>query len=281
MKVLFCDGLPTAYKQEVHGHWLESYEETSNPNHADIVVCGVNPINTELFANTKYFVCPATNADHVLNLSENKKLISLTGYTDFLDTITSTAEHTMCLMLMLARKQFEKMHSWNRYYYVGNTLAGKTLGIIGYGRVGKQVEWRAKAFGMKVLKHDKEPKTLDSRSDLLRLSDFITLHTSIPKQPYSLIKEVDISLMKEGVFLINTSRGKVLDEEAIIRHHKHFGGIALDVLHGEPQPPNLRELLKLPNVIITPHIAGCTVEDMNKTSRFCFKLFKEQYDKTA
>lgn len=281
MKVLFCDGLPISYKHEVHGHWLESFKETSNPSEAEIIVCGVNPINANLFTNTKYFICPATNTDHILNLSENQKIISLTGHTDFLMDVTSTAEHTMCLMLMLARKQFEKCFSWNRYYYVGNVLSGKTLGIMGYGRVGKQVKERAEAFGMKVIYCDKDTNHGYTKNDILTKSDFISVHVSVTTSSYRLLKEEDIALMKEGVFFINTSRGKIVDDALLVRHHKHFGGIALDVLNGEPNPPHFKELSKLPNVIITPHIAGCTIEDMNKTSKFCFHQFRSIHDQTT
>lgn len=273
MKINILDSLPSKYHPFVHSHWYDHHQVT-NGQEVEAVLVGVNPIDARLFPKAKWFICPCTNSDHIEFLGDDQRIIDLRDHTDFLDTITSTAEHTMCLILMLARRQFERDGTWNRYNYVGNVLRGKTLGIYGYGRVGKQVAKLASAFGMEIIPYDGKLSN-NTRNDLILHSDFISMHASY-KEPVinKTLDEADIANMKKGVFFINTSRHHAIDERLLLKHHTHFGGIALDVLKGEPSPLYYRQLKELDNVIITPHIAGCTIEDMQKTSKYCFNLFQ-------
>lgn len=285
MKIYFACNLPIDLRPDIHKQWYEKYQVTNFQDEAEIIMCGISLLDCRDYQKAKYFICPATNVDHILNLTSNQTVISLKDSSGFLDSIYSTAEHTMTLICMMARKVFEKPTFWSRYDFIGTTLRDKTLGILGGGRVGKQLAKIASdGFGMKVIIYDTNTKrkSVTSKYDLLKKSDFISINASVtPKSPKVLTRE-DFAQVKKGVFLVNTSRGKAIDESFIIENHKYFGGIALDVLDGEPNPPNYLKLSKLPNVIITPHIAGCTKDDMYKTSTYCYHLLQgiKQNDKT-
>ncbi len=152
----------------------------------------------------------------------------------------------------------------------GIELPGKTLGIIGFGRIGRAVAVRAKAFGMRILAYDPyvkedemrncgvEPVNLDT---LLKESDFVSLHVRLTKETEHMIGENELRKMKNTAYLINTSRGKVVDEKALYKalKEKWIAGAALDVVEEEPVSP-ANPLLELDNVTITPHIAGLTKE---------------------
>ncbi len=147
--------------------------------------------------------------------------------------------------------------------YRGAELADKVIGIIGFGNIGRQVACYAKAFNMRVLGYD--IRSLDNNDmaeyvdfkTLLRISDIITLHPFLNADTHHLISHQELELMKPDVFLINTSRGPVLDEAALIEalRLKKIAGAALDVFETEPLPAD-SPLRKLDNVILTPHTAG-------------------------
>ncbi|GAA1169685.1 hydroxyacid dehydrogenase [Ornithinimicrobium humiphilum] len=152
----------------------------------------------------------------------------------------------------------------------GRELSGSTLGVIGLGAIGKEVASVAQALGMTVLAHDPalDPAYADehaiaSRSfeDLLRESDFVTLHIALSPATYRMIDREAIAAMKPGAFLINTARGGVVDEQALgdALTAGHLAGAALDVLETEPLPAE-HPLRHVPNLVITPHIAAATVQ---------------------
>ncbi len=184
----------------------------------------------------------------------------------------AVAELTMSLILNLARRLPEAMQAaregrWDDPIGVG--LLGKTLAIIGMGRIGREVARRAAAFGMRVVYHDvlnlagvdaiaTQPATLD---EALREADFVSLHANLTAKSRRLIGAREMALMKPGAYLINTSRGAVVDQAALYEalREGRIAGAALDVL--EQEPPALNEpLLSLPNVIVTPHIGSATAE---------------------
>lgn len=186
----------------------------------------------------------------------------------------STAEHTMSMILALSRNipqahQSLKNRLWERKRFMGVEIYGKTLGIIGLGRIGTEVAKRAMSFGMKVLAYDPylsldKVKTLKIESvnlkDLLKRSDYITLHTPLSNETRHMISDKEISLMKKGVRIINCARGGIIDEQALIKGLKSgkISGCALDVFENEP--PLKSELLKLDNVVVTPHLGASTEE---------------------
>jgi D-3-phosphoglycerate dehydrogenase len=180
----------------------------------------------------------------------------------------SVAELVLGHMLALARfiaisNVTMRQGAWNKKLYKGVELAGKTLGIIGFGRIGRALARKAGALGMKIVYFDKfvkenhEYKYLELE-DLLKEADFISLHTPATGKP--LIGKEEIQLMKDGVFIINAARGGVLDEAAILEalNTDKIAGVGLDVFENEPKPNP--ELLNHPKVSCTPHIGAATKE---------------------
>jgi len=187
----------------------------------------------------------------------------------------STAELTIALMLALARKiapAFEslKQGRWDRKSFIGTQLAGKTLGIIGLGRVGQAVAQRAKAFEMRMLGYDPflSPQraaelgitTCSSIKDLLPQVDFLTVHTPLTDETRNLIGPAEVQMMKKGVCLINCARGGIYNEESLLEGLRsgHIGGVALDVYSTEPCTDS--PLFQMPNVVCTPHLGASTEE---------------------
>ncbi len=178
----------------------------------------------------------------------------------------SVAELVFALLLGIARRIVQrteeiKKGTWHKEG--GFELSGKTLGIIGYGRIGREVAKRAKSFGMAVVAYDPYLTKMDvpmlSLNELFHVSDIITLHIPLTDETKNLINAKTIREMKDGVILINTSRGGIIDEndlyEALVKGKVSFAG--LDVFQIEP--PNSK-LLELDNVVLTPHIGGSTVD---------------------
>ena len=186
----------------------------------------------------------------------------------------AVAEHTFALMLALAR-HLVRAHTtmrdgkWEKKTLQGTELRGKTLGIVGLGRVGVEVSRRALAFGMKVIAHDPyvAPSlatqlniTLAPLDEVFAQSDYITLHVGLTPQTQGMINADAIRKMKKGVRLINCARGELLNDAAVIEalQSGQLGGAALDVYSHEPLKDS--PLATLPHVILTPHIAGSTHE---------------------
>ena len=184
-----------------------------------------------------------------------------------------TAELTWGLIISLARKihlenEATKQGKWQTSLGVG--LKGKTLGIIGLGNLGAQVSKIGNAFGMNVIawSHNltkelasTQMATLVPLEDLLKRSDFLTIHTVLSDRTRGLIGEKEISLMKENSFLINTSRGPIVEQESLIKalEANNIAGAGLDVFDYEPLDKK-NPLLSLKNVLITPHIGYVTKE---------------------
>jgi len=193
----------------------------------------------------------------------------------------AVAELTIGLLLSLAR-QIPRANSsmkegrWAKKEFRGWQLNGKTFGVIGLGHIGEKVARLAKAFGMKILITKRTPpspeilKELEaefvSLDELLGRSDIVSLHVPLTPQTHHMIGEREIRLMKDGAFIINTSRGAVIDEKALFNALKSgkLGGAALDVY--EVEPPKDYSLMKLPNVVCTPHIGAQTVEAQRAAS---------------
>lgn len=155
--------------------------------------------------------------------------------------------------------------------YLRQTENEKTLGIVGIGKVGKAMARRAKGFNMKILYHDMQrfPETESelgvvyaSFEDLLKRSDFVTLHPLYTPETHHLISARELSLMKPTAFLINTSRGPVVDQEALIEaiRQKEIAGVALDVFEGEPHPRLPEDFVAMKNVVLTPHFGSAVTE---------------------
>ncbi|MCD6201629.1 MAG: dihydrofolate reductase [Bacteroidales bacterium] len=196
------------------------------------------------------------------------------------DQVTEpTAELAMTLMLSLARRvtemdrklrQDKHQVRWGVMENLGFTLENKTLGIIGMGRIGKATARRARAFGMKIVycnRHrlpENEEKKLETRyltlDTLLQTADVVSLHIPLTKETRHLIGEKELELMKPSAILVNTARGAVVNEQALIRalQERIIAGAALDVFENEPEIPDA--LLQMDHVVAVPHIGTAAWE---------------------
>ncbi len=187
----------------------------------------------------------------------------------------SVAELVLAMMFNVARKVSfadRKMREgvWTKKQCMGIELDGKTLGIVGFGRIGYQIAKIAKALGMKVLLYDPYPNEERAKEvggnfvdleTLLEESDVVTLHVPLVEQTYHLINEERLKLMKPTAILINAARGAVVDTNALVKALREgwIAGAGLDVYEEEPLPKD-HPLTKLDNVVLTPHIGASTVE---------------------
>jgi glyoxylate reductase len=160
--------------------------------------------------------------------------------------------------------------AWGPKMLLGSDVTGKTLGIIGLGRIGQEMVPRAKGFKMNVIYHNRKPNPEKEKNlgvvyreldDLLREADFVSLHVPLNDETKHIIGERELKLMKPTSYLINTARGPVVDEKALTKALKEnwIAGAGLDVHYVEPTNPN-NPLLTLDNVVVAPHIGSATIE---------------------
>lgn len=187
----------------------------------------------------------------------------------------SVAEHVIAFMLVLARglvpiiNQLKK-GEWRKSAFTATELKGKTLGIVGFGHVGSRVAELALAFGMELLVYTRSKvpgHKLSTLPDLLKASDFISLHVPLTEETRGLIGKREFAMMKKSAYLINTARGAVIDEQSLVDAltRKAIAGVALDVYTVEPLPPD-NPLHGLDNAILTPHVGADSREAEDRAS---------------
>ena len=200
----------------------------------------------------------------------------------------TTADLAFALILATTRRVVEgdkfmrdgKFHGWAPMLLLGKEVYGSTLGIVGAGRIGQAVGRRAKGFNMRILYYSRTRKPAFEKEvgaeyrnldDLLRESDIITLHVPLTPETKHLIGEREFKIMKDGAILVNTARGEVVDEEAMIHALKSgkLFAAGLDVFYGEPKVNP--ELFKLKNVVLTPHIGSATEKTRRKMAEMVCK----------
>jgi len=191
---------------------------------------------------------------------------------------TTVAEHVFMLLLALSKNLMEQANTtasggWKRM--TGTEIMGKTIGIIGLGRIGREVAIRAKAFGMKCVGYDLywpeefaeayEVERVDGVTQLLRKSDIVSLHTNLTEETRDMICAESLKNMKEGAILINCGRGELAHtgDIAVALENGQLGGYGADVLDQEP-PPADHPLLGAKNCIITPHVGSRTYESVQR-----------------
>lgn len=189
---------------------------------------------------------------------------------------TTVAEHVFALLLGLTKNLVEEVEHtkagrWKRL--IGHEIMGKTLGIVGLGRIGKEVAIRAKAFGVEVQAYDlywdegfavsHEIKRCETLHQILTTSDIVSLHTNLTDKTREMLNSRSISLMRKGVVVVNCARGELVDPQAMRTAlvNKHVAGYGTDVLDQEPPSAN-HPLLSAPNCIVTPHIGSRTYESV-------------------
>jgi D-3-phosphoglycerate dehydrogenase len=242
----------------------------------------------------------ATGLDHVdVEHAKEKGLlvVSLKGERKFLESVNATVEHTFALILSLVRKipwTFEevKRERWTREQFFGQELNGKTMGILGLGRLGSKIAKIARSFGMRVIASDPYvSRTVAEKlgvgkvgiETLLTKSNVIVVCAALTPETKDLIDSEEFMRMSLKPILINTSRGKIVNEKALLEALKmgRIAGAALDVLSNEVEAEN--PLQKNPlvkyarshdNLIITPHLGGATFESMERTGIFIAERIK-------
>jgi glyoxylate reductase len=261
--------------------WLES-----NIRGADGVLCMLTDrFDSELLEKAerlKVLSSMSVGLDHVDLDAATRRGIYVTYTPDVLTD--ATADLTWALLLAAARRVCEADRfvrgglwkvAWAPNLLLGSDVYGKTLGIIGMGRIGYAVAKRATGFGMQILYHqrhripEEKERAVNARyvalEELLSTSDYVTIHLPLTEQTRGLINEERLRLMKPTAYLINTSRGPIVDENALVKALKEgwIRGAALDVYEKEPLPEG-SPLLKLNNLVLTPHIGSATTATRNR-----------------
>ena len=233
----------------------------------------------------RVIVTPTTDTDHIDLLHAEKRGItvySLKGEPELLENITDTAEHAWALLLSVVRKlpwafAGVQQGAWQKKdNLLGNQLSGKTLGIVGYGRLGKMVAQYGRAFRMRVLVCGRgkletpegvEQVDFDS---LLRNSDVVSIHIHLTEENRHLFNSDTFAKMKPTAILINTSRGAIIDEAAMLKalSSGRLAGAGIDVIEGEWRTdlqahPLIEYARSNQNLVISPHIGGATVESQS------------------
>jgi phosphoglycerate dehydrogenase-like enzyme len=193
----------------------------------------------------------------------------------------TVAEMTMALMLALTRRVVSadkavRAGEWSRKYgdLRGTEIMGKTVGIIGLGKIGSAVARRLKPFGVRLIYHDvRENPELERETgiervaieELLSRSDIVTLHVPYTSETHHIISGEEIGMMRDGAFIVNTARGRIIDQGALVEalRREKVAGAALDVFEEEPLDPG-SPLASMDNVILTPHLGASSVEAMER-----------------
>jgi len=264
---------------------------------SDVVVSVFgNPLKSEALESAfrlKLIANFGAGVDNIdLDLATRKGIV----VTNTPDPVTEpTAELAMGLIVDVARRIAEldrglrkkSIPRWGVMDNLSTTLQGKTLGIIGMGAIGQALARRATAFGMKIIYHNR--KQLDTGIEekyeaqytdlesLLRNSDFVSLNMPLTTDTRGLIGMSELKLMKPSAFLVNTARGPVVDQDALIRalRNKEIAGAALDVYENEPNVP--ADLLEMSNVVLTPHVGTATRETREVMSRQVAGIIRDFY----
>ncbi len=239
-----------------------------------------DPLKREVLSNAKKLKIISQYAVGYDNIDleyANKRGIIITNTPDVLTE--TTADTAWALILSVSRRiceadQYVKKGLWDEGWgpklLLGRDVHSKTIGIIGFGRIGQAVARRAAGFNMKILYYSRNrrinlEKELKAEyadlSTLLKEADYVTIHTPLTEQTYHLLGEREFKMMKKTAYIINTSRGKVIDEKALIKALKEgwISGAGLDVYSNEPVEKD-NPLLKMDNVVLTPHIGSASVE---------------------
>jgi len=243
-----------------------------------------DPIDKEVIYSEpklKMIASYAVGYDNIDVTAATKRKIPVSNTPEVLTDATS--EMAWALLFSVARRIVEadkftragKYKGWGPMLMLGQDVANKTLGIIGAGRIGKAVALKSQGFNMKILyvsshKNETLERKLNAKKvklpQLLNESDFVSVHVPLSKDTYHLISEKELKIMKETAILINTSRGPVVDEKALIKAltEKWIFGAGLDVYEHEPEINE--KLKKLDNVVLQPHSASATIDSRTKMS---------------
>ena len=234
-------------------------------------VVAVGPAELDLLPDLRLVANYGVGYDRVDVAACRERGVAVTNTPGVLDA--AVADLTLALILacrrhLVASDRFVREGRWERGWarpeLLGRDLAGATLGVVGFGRIGRQVASRAQAFGMRIVFHRRTGGLpLD---ELLRTADVVSLHLPLTPETDGLVSRERLALLQDGATLVNTARGAIVDEHALVEELES-GRISagLDVFAAEPRVPE--RLLDLPNVVLTPHVASATVETRAEMTR--------------
>lgn len=260
---------------------------------ARVIVIRLGRVTKELLdkvPNLQVIASPTTGLNHIdLEDVERRgiKIVSLKGRRDITEKVYTTSEHTVALLLSLIRRipgfnQHVLQGGWDRQRFIGSEISGKTVGIVGCGRLGIRVAEILHAMGARIVgtdpyqSKDKIPSWIEmlSEKDLLQQSDIISLHVDLRPENEHMFSKEQFQAMKPGAFFVNTSRGQLVDESALLDalRSDRLAGAAIDVMDNEdPEGEHLKQnpLVEYAqtheNLLLTPHIGGATKESMAMT----------------
>ncbi len=289
MKVLANDGLEISAIHAImqHGKYIETNqldkeELIENIKNYDVLVVRSNTkVTSDVLeagakGNLKLVIRAGVGIDNI-DLDYAKKVgIKVSNTPDA--SSDSVAELALGHMFSVARyiavaNYTMRNGQWNKKQYKGSEIAGKILGIIGMGRIGKALAGKAEALGMKIIyadvlgKQDNLAYEFMDLDNLLKVSDYVSLHVPYDKDKGALISSREISMMKEGAVIINCARGKVVDEEALLEglNSGKLAGAGIDVF--EQEPSKNTELINHERVSVTPHIGASTKEAQERIGK--------------
>lgn len=253
-----------------------------------LIVRSATKVTKELLTNAKKMriVIRAgvglDNIDQNACKEKNIKVLNTPGASS-----NAVAELVLGLMITMLRNVQKAHHQmkkgiWDKKNLTGNEIAGKTLGIVGYGRIGSMVGKKAYALGMKVIVYDSQPRqtadeviVMDELDKFFASADIISLHVPVNNETKNMINKQNIAKMKDGVYIINTSRGEIVDENALYDGCKSVkvAGAALDVYKTEPYTG---KLLELENICFTPHLGAGTKEAQLRIGKELIEILKKE-----
>ncbi len=225
------------------------------------------------------------NVDQAACKEKNIKVMNTPGA-----STNAVAELALALILSMLRNVQKAHHQmkgglWDKKSLTGSEVEGKTLGIVGYGRIGASLAAKAKALGMTVIAYNPPPRHEDENAEFvdgldafLARADVISLHVPSTPQTVNMINRQSIAKMKDGVYIVNTARGDIVDEDALYEGCRSgkIAGAALDVYRQEPYKG---KLLELDNVCFTPHLGAGTKEAQARIGTELVKILKEELEK--
>ena len=305
MKILITepDYFPKDLQKELENYGtvvakkMKHEELVANVKDVDVLLVRVETsVNKEVLDNAeklKLIGSMTTGLDHVDIEGTRQKGIELINFPGY--ATSSTAQYVFTLILNMMRKvpwAFEhfKDEKWERHKFLGRELTGKTLGVIGFGRIGSTVGKYAKSFGMNVIFYDPyvkkevlsnvEAEQVDSVDKIIEQSDIITLHTFLSNETRGMFDKEAFSKMKNSAILVNTSRGEIVNDNDLVTALRtgEISGAALDVFSEEPLPvPNnlINYAREKDNLLLTPHLAGSTSESIESAAKFMVEKIRE------
>ena len=279
-----------ATKLEEMGHTFVAYKKSNDINtqieevkDADIIMIANMPLDIKVLQSAKkvkYINVAFTGVDHIPVEEAKKRGIAISNASGY--ATQAVAELCISFMIQLLRKIKQTEESCRqggtKEGLIGNLLYGKTVGIVGAGKIGKKVAMLSKAFGCKVIAYNRSEVKDDSideqvtLEELLKNSDIVSLHCPLTNETQGMIGKKELSMMKKSAILINTARGGVVNSKELAKALEEgtIAGAACDVFETEPPLPLEHPLLHSPNTIVTPHIAFSSVESMEQRAQIVF-----------